>query len=182
MLARDDLPSCGRISLFYLWKRCCGAAAHRRRSWFLVEKRSRSKRMRKGGTFTTNTLTYFRPCVVVLGEWGGGRQLLWLCHLEPACLVQDLKDKAVCCGGWNVNLCWWWLQTLQGGTRLHIHHLIMSLCHYVVTLIKNDKEISVEFELHDKRTGAATLKHSLNHGLMSSSYSNVVIIPRMWAG
>lgn len=25
--------------------------------------------MRKGGTFTTNTVTYFKPCSVVLG-WG----------------------------------------------------------------------------------------------------------------
>lgn len=27
--------------------------------------------MRTGGAFTPNTLTYFKPCVVVLGEGGG---------------------------------------------------------------------------------------------------------------
>lgn len=66
----------------------------------LLENKSRSERMRKGGAITANTLTYFTLRAVVLRRGvgvGGHRQLLRLCHLEPACLVKKLKDGADCC-------------------------------------------------------------------------------------
>lgn len=73
---------------------------------FLLENKSRSERMRKGGR---SLLTHWPTLRCVRSCWGAGgqRQLLWLCHQELAYLVKNLKDRADCCRVWSISLQWW---------------------------------------------------------------------------